>query len=78
MSEQYIRNGGTYGPRAKLVKCLVTIKVPKCPYRVEWLTDIWFNKYKKKFGPTNIKRNGYMLKRRLSTLKLSRLTRDPS
>jgi hypothetical protein len=58
MLEQYIGNVGTHGLRAKLVWSLVTTKAPKCSYRVELLTVIWSNKYEKKFGPTNIRRNG--------------------
>lgn len=49
MLEQYIGNVGTHGLRAKLVWSLVTTKVPKCSYRVELLTVIWSNKYKKKW-----------------------------
>ena len=33
--------------RAKLFRSLVTIKILKCCDRLELLTDIWSNKYKK-------------------------------
>jgi len=45
----YDGNVGTHGLRAKLIWSLVTIKVPKCSDHVELLTDIWSNKYKKKW-----------------------------